>query len=223
MVLNSHIKFSTKVVIKTYGSHPGCASYICRGSQRKLVSFYNILSLIFSLYNIILLLFLRCHIPTFISKCNKVISQGSPEKQFPFSYKKYVDVEKFFSLHFVPWNPPNKQETLRAGDTRGVGGLCQPPLPTHTHTHTYTHTFLRGKNEKQKQMEKRKDFKAKTIKRLSPRSKFYCLSHFRASKTQKKILSANNVDRQYFSVFHGPSTMKSISEALTLEEDIKYE
>ena len=35
-------------------------------------------------------------------------------------------------------------------------------------------------------MEKRKDFKAKTIKRLSPRSKFYCLSHFRASKTQKK-------------------------------------
>ena len=61
-------------------------------------------------------------------------------------------------------------------------------------------TFLHSKKKKGKQREKRKGFKAETIKRLSPRSKYYCFNHSRASRIQK--------------FFHGPSTLKSISPAL---------
>ena len=46
--------------------------------------------------------------------------------------------------------------------------------------------FLRSKNKKGKQGEKRKSFKAETIKRLSPKLKYYCSSHFKASGIQKK-------------------------------------
>ena len=66
-------------------------------------------------------------------------------------------------------------------------------------------TFLRSKKKKWKQMKKRKGLKAETIKRLSPRSKYYCFSRSRVSRIQK-----------YFSVFRGPSTLKSISPALFL-------
>ena len=59
-----------------------------------------------------------------------------------------------------------------------------------------------------------KTFKAKTIQRLSLSSKLYCLSHSRASRTQKFFLSANHGGRQYFSVFRGSCTVKSISPAL---------
>ena len=50
-------------------------------------------------------------------------------------------------------------------------------------------------------------------KRLSPRSKCYCFSDSRASRIQKFFWSANHGGRQYLSVFHGPSTLKSISPA----------
>ena len=75
--------------------------------------------------------------------------------------------------------------------------------------------FLRSKNKKGKQGEKRKSFKAETIKRLSPKLKYYCSSHFKASGIQKKkLFSANHGGGQFFSEFHGPSTLKSISPAL---------
>ena len=85
----------------------------------------------------------------------------------------------------------------RDGDTWGgeLGGHVPPPPPPH---------FLRSKKKKGKQRKARKTFKAETIKRLSLRSKLYCLSHSRASRTQKFFLSANHGGRQYFSVFHGP-------------------
>ena len=89
-----------------------------------------------------------------------------------------------------------------------------PPPPTHTHTHT----FSCSKKKKGKQRKARKTFKAESIKRLSLRSKLYCLSHSRVSRIQKKFLSANHGGRQYFSVFHGPSSLKSISPALFLAE-----
>ena len=75
-------------------------------------------------------------------------------------------------------------------------------------------TFLCSKKKKVKQRKARKTFKVKTIKSLSLRPKLYCLSHSRASRIQKCFLSANHGGRQYFSVFHGPSTLKSISAAL---------
>ena len=43
-------------------------------------------------------------------------------------------------------------------------------------------SFLLSKKEKGRQRQKRKGFKAETIKRLSPRSKYYCFSHSRAPR-----------------------------------------
>ena len=57
--------------------------------------------------------------------------------------------------------------------------------------------FCVEKNKKIKQKEKRKSFKAETIKRLPPMLKFYCFSN-----------------KFEWWVFHGPSTLKSISPAL---------
>ena len=53
------------------------------------------------------------------------------------------------------------------------GHESSPPLPP---------TFLRSKKKKGRQKQKRKGFKAETIKRLSSRSKYYCFSHSRASR-----------------------------------------
>ena len=79
-------------------------------------------------------------------------------------------------------------------------------------------TFLRGK-KKWMQRKKRKGFKAETIKRLSPRLKCYCFSHSRASIIQNFFMLANNGGRQYFSVLHGPSTLKSILPALCFRQE----
>ena len=92
---------------------------------------------------------------------------------------------------------------LRAGDTGGPGdhGLL---------------TFLRSKKKKGKQRKARKTFKAEPTKRLSLSSKCYCFRHSRASRIQKFFLSINHSGRQFFSVFYGPSTLKSISPTLQL-------
>ena len=83
-------------------------------------------------------------------------------------------------------------------------------------------TFLHSKKKKGKQRKKRKSFRAETIKRLLPRSKCYCFSCSRASRTQTFFLSANCGGRQFFSVFHGPSTLKFISPALcTWAHDVR--
>ena len=63
-------------------------------------------------------------------------------------------------------------------------------------------TFLHNKKKKWRQRQKRKGFKAETIKRMSPRSK-YCFSHSRESIIPKFFFSANHGDWQYFSVLHG--------------------
>ena len=77
-------------------------------------------------------------------------------------------------------------------------------------------TFLSSKKRQGKQRQKRKSLKTETVKRLSPRSKCYCFSHSRVSRIQNFFLSANHGGRQYFSLFHGPTTLKPISLALTL-------
>ena len=56
--------------------------------------------------------------------------------------------------------------------------------------------------------------KAETIKRLSPMSKYHYFSHFGTSGVQKFFLSPNDGGHQYFSVFHGLFTLKSMSPAL---------
>ena len=73
-----------------------------------------------------------------------------------------------------------------------VSGPATPGGPGGHATPLHTHTlFFRSKNKIGKKRKKRKSFKAKTIKRLSPRSKYYCSSHSRASRIQKIFLSAN--------------------------------
>ena len=82
-----------------------------------------------------------------------------------------------------------------------------PPLPPPTHTYTHAHTqtvFCVAKRKKGRQRKKRKGFKAKTIKRLSPKSKYYYFNHSRASRIRTFFLSTNHGDRRYFSVLHDP-------------------
>ena len=79
-------------------------------------------------------------------------------------------------------------------------------------------TFLRSKTNKQKkrkQRKKRNSFKAETVKSLSPTSKCHCFSHSRSYRIQIFFLSVNRDGQKYFSVFNGPSTLKSISPALS--------
>ena len=64
--------------------------------------------------------------------------------------------------------------------TGGPGG--------HAHPHPFFFFCSKKNREKRK---KRKSFKAKTIKRLSPRSKCYCFSYSRASRIQKFFLSTD--------------------------------
>ena len=78
----------------------------------------------------------------------------------------------------------------------------------------HSQEFPQEQQKEKRGTKKRKSFKAETIKRLSPRSKCYCFSHSRASRIQKFFLTANHGGRYYFSVFHGPSTLRSISPAL---------
>ena len=74
--------------------------------------------------------------------------------------------------------------------------------------------FFAYQKEKRETKEKRKNFKAETIKSLSPRSQCYCFSHSRVSRIQRFFLSVLHGGWQYFPVFHGPSTLKSSSPVL---------
>ena len=70
--------------------------------------------------------------------------------------------------------------------------------------------FYLAKMKKRKQREKKQNsFKSETFKRLSPGSKCFLFSHARASRIHNFFLSA------MASVFHGPSTSKSISLVLS--------
>ena len=66
----------------------------------------------------------------------------------------------------------------------------------------YVAKIKKGNKEKE-----RKSFKVETIKRLSPRSKCYCFSNVYCFILER-------LEIKFFSVFHDPSTLKSISLAL---------
>ena len=67
---------------------------------------------------------------------------------------------------------------------------------------------------------KRKSFKAKTIKRLSPRLKCYYFSHSRASRIQKLFFSANHGGRHSFSVFHAPPLWNTFRRPWTEHKNV---
>ena len=66
--------------------------------------------------------------------------------------------------------------------------------------------FLCSKKKKGWQRKKRRDLKAETIKRLTPWSKYYYFNHSRASRIRKFFLSAIHGGRQYFPLFHDPTS-----------------
>ena len=93
-----------------------------------------------------------------------------------------------------------------------TGGNCRAASSGGT---IALHTqFFPQQKEKMEAKEKRKNFKAETIKRLPQKTKCYCFSHSGASRIQKFLFSVNHDGRQYFSVSHAPSTLKSISPSL---------
>ena len=83
----------------------------------------------------------------------------------------------------------------------------------HIYIYVYIHIYSKKKRETKENI---KRFKAETFKRLSPRSTCCCFSHSRTSIIQKFSLSANHGGQQYFSLFLGPSTFKSILPALCI-------
>ena len=104
-----------------------------------------------------------------------------------------------------------KANTTSAPATLGGSRGDHAPPPHHP---TFFFVCVCVAKEKGKQRKKRNSFKAETIKTLSPRSKCYCFSYSRASRIQKLFLSVNLGGRQYISVFHAPSILKSILLAL---------
>ena len=116
----------------------------------------------------------------------------------PSWYIKYIKID-----NKTLYDP----KTLREGRRYWGAGVAIPPPPL-------PRTFLHSKKKKRNQREKRKTFKAENIERLSPKSKCYCFSHSRASRVQSFFWLANHGGRQYLSMFHGSSTLKSISPAL---------
>ena len=77
-----------------------------------------------------------------------------------------------------------KLRCSRAGDTGGgdVGGPCPtppPPLPLH---------FIAQQKKKKRENKGKKEFKVENIKRLSPRSKCYFISHSRATRIQNFLV-----------------------------------
>ena len=78
-----------------------------------------------------------------------------------------------------------------------VGHATPPPPPPSR--------FCIAKRKNGNKGKSRKDFKAETIKRLSPRLKCYSFSYSSVSRIQKFFFSANHGGRQYFPMFLGPS------------------
>ena len=80
----------------------------------------------------------------------------------------------YIKINFFVISLITKMERLQQ-DRRHKGGRgAMPPPPT----------FLPSKKKKGKQRKAKKTFKAENIKRLSLKSKLYCLSHSRASRIQ---------------------------------------
>ena len=81
------------------------------------------------------------------------------------------------------------------------------PRETHAPPPPPPHFFVQQKQKREAKKKERKSFKAETIKRLSPRSKCYCFSN-------GYYFIQEHLEFKYFSVFHGPYTLKSTSPAL---------
>ena len=114
----------------------------------------------------------------------------------------------FFQIFFrrVVFMQDNMIPSSTRPETSGRPGGPWPPL--------FCIAKRRKGNKEKKIIKNLKSETIKKVKKLSPRSKCYFFSHSRGSSIQNFFLLANHDDRQYCLVFHGPSTLKSISPAL---------
>ena len=99
----------------------------------------------------------------------------------------------FLSRHLLK-NPNTACTFTEMNRASNTGGSCPP----------HSHFFVYSKKKLGIQMEKRKSFKAETVKRLSPGSNCSCFSNFRVSRIRNIFFSVNHGGRQYFLVFHAP-------------------
>ena len=102
-----------------------------------------------------------------------------------------------YYLHAILFQNPSGSQCSSRLQLSG----CMPPPPP----------LLFCVAKRKKETKEIKSFKAETIKRLSPRSKYYCFNHSRASRIQRPTMVVD-----IFFQYHGPSTLKSISLALVL-------
>ena len=110
---------------------------------------------------------------------------------YPSNQILHIQSLRYFSLSLGKFDfSRSRASNTRGAGGRGGGGRHPPPL------------FFVAKRKKGDKGNKKKGFKAETITRLSPRSKYYCFNHSRVSKIRNFFLLANHGGRQYFSVFH---------------------
>ena len=88
-----------------------------------------------------------------------------------------------------------------------IRGHATPPPPPSLPPHT--HTFLRNKKERVS--------KQKLSKGCHQGQNIIVLAILERLEFENFFLSGNHGDQQYFSVFHGPPTLKSISPALIIQ------
>ena len=84
---------------------------------------------------------------------------------------------------------------IRAGDTEGPEDIASPHFCIAKRKNCHKGKKKKKESDKidTKEKKKKKSLKTETIKRLSPRTKCYCFSHSRASKTQFFFLSVIHV------------------------------
>ena len=87
--------------------------------------------------------------------------------------------KQVFIYHFNVYNFCINSTCSQGRQHRGSRGGAFPPQ---------TLLFCITKRKKQDKGKKKTGFKAETIKSLSPRSKYYCFSHSRASRIRKFFL-----------------------------------
>ena len=86
----------------------------------------------------------------------------------------------------------------------GVGAWFLPSLSTLHPSPPPQSSHLFVEQNKKKQRKKERVSNQKLLKRLSPRSKYYYISHSREPRIQKCFLSANHDGWQYFSCSMAP-------------------
>ena len=81
---------------------------------------------------------------------------------------------------------------------------------------------VQGQPGGRQRKKKKKRFQSRNYQKAVTKVKILLFQPSRAFRIRKFFLSANHGGRQYFSVFHGPPTLKSISPALSYDFSLHF-